>query len=433
MTLIALRCPNCSGDIELDDSREFGFCLYCGTKIMVQKVVKSESAVSSQLSNLKPIIEKSFQDGKLDKALEYSDRLISKNAADADVWYMRGMCLALRDGFRIDGDRDSKESYSLKPTKESISCFYNYAALSGKEVDFPKESLPLYEAMARKGNWMAIRWTTFCYGLGIGTDIDYDKAVYFYLSLTTLRTEDLVSRTDVVDTTYVPVSVLTGDGCIRIPYKLSELSEYDFYQCKGRFRVDAQNVLSIGKRCFESSGITEIILSDELESIGEEAFKESDLESIVIPSKVKKIETRAFYGCRKLNDVAIHDGVEEIGDQAFGETPLLRTLVVPPSVKKVGKQAIFCKKRKGSFKAYVYGKPAMEQTAFADGTKLLPCYKPMDPEDYGKDANLQDEDKGIHRLFGKKRSHTNNGKGLEQIGTDQSNLDCPNRCNRLTE
>ncbi|MBR3410645.1 MAG: leucine-rich repeat protein [Candidatus Methanomethylophilaceae archaeon] len=410
MTLIALRCPNCSGDIALDDSREYGFCLYCGTKIMVQKYVKAESSVSAQLSNLKPIVEKSFQDGKLEKSLEYSDRLISENAADADVWYMRGICLALRDGFRIDGDRDSKESYSLKPTKEAMSCFYNYAALSGKEVDFPKESLPLYEAMARRGNWMAMRWTTFCYGLGIGMDIDYDKAVYFYLSLTTLRTEDLVSRTDVVDSTYVPVSVLTGDGCIRIPYKLSELSEYDFYKCKGKFRVDAKNVLSIGKRCFESSGITDIILSDELESIGEEAFMESDLESIVIPSKVKKIETRAFYGCRKLNDVTIRDGVEEIGDQAFGEAPLLRTLVVPPSVKKIGKQAIFCKKRKGGFRAYVYGKPDMEQGAFADGTKLLPCYKPMDPEDYGKDANLQEGDKGVRRLFGKKRSLPKNGK-----------------------
>ena len=66
MTLIALRCPNCSGDIELDDSREFGFCLYCGTKIMVQKYVKAESSVSAQLSNLKPIVEKSFQDGKLE-------------------------------------------------------------------------------------------------------------------------------------------------------------------------------------------------------------------------------------------------------------------------------------------------------------------------------------------------------------------------------
>lgn len=136
---------------------------------------------------------------------------------------------------------------------------------------------------------------------------------------------------------------------------------------------------------------------------------ESDLESIVIPSKVKKIETRAFYGCRKLNDVTIRDGVEEIGDQAFGEAPLLKTLVVPPSVKKIGKQAIFCKKRKGGFRAYVYGKPDMEQGAFADGTKLLPCYKPMDPEDYGKDANPQERDKGVRRLFGKKRSLPKNG------------------------
>ena len=56
--------------------------------------MKAETSVSAQLSNLKPIVEKSFQDGKLEKSLEYSDRLISENAADADVWYMRGMCLA---------------------------------------------------------------------------------------------------------------------------------------------------------------------------------------------------------------------------------------------------------------------------------------------------------------------------------------------------
>lgn len=37
MGFVALKCPQCGADIELDDSREFGFCQYCGTKIMQEQ------------------------------------------------------------------------------------------------------------------------------------------------------------------------------------------------------------------------------------------------------------------------------------------------------------------------------------------------------------------------------------------------------------
>lgn len=35
--LISLKCPNCNGDVQMDDAREFGFCMFCGTKLMNQK------------------------------------------------------------------------------------------------------------------------------------------------------------------------------------------------------------------------------------------------------------------------------------------------------------------------------------------------------------------------------------------------------------
>lgn len=35
MALKALKCPSCGADISLDDNREFGFCLYCGSRIQV--------------------------------------------------------------------------------------------------------------------------------------------------------------------------------------------------------------------------------------------------------------------------------------------------------------------------------------------------------------------------------------------------------------
>ena len=39
MGIVALKCPGCGSNIELDDSREFGFCNFCGTKVMQDKVV----------------------------------------------------------------------------------------------------------------------------------------------------------------------------------------------------------------------------------------------------------------------------------------------------------------------------------------------------------------------------------------------------------
>lgn len=39
MPFIALKCPSCGADINLDSSREFGFCSYCGMKIVQDKQV----------------------------------------------------------------------------------------------------------------------------------------------------------------------------------------------------------------------------------------------------------------------------------------------------------------------------------------------------------------------------------------------------------
>ena len=33
MKIQVIACPNCNGEVQIDDSREFGFCTYCGTKV----------------------------------------------------------------------------------------------------------------------------------------------------------------------------------------------------------------------------------------------------------------------------------------------------------------------------------------------------------------------------------------------------------------
>lgn len=41
MSLVTLKCPNCTGKLEFEDSREFGFCQYCGYKVMIQQEINN--------------------------------------------------------------------------------------------------------------------------------------------------------------------------------------------------------------------------------------------------------------------------------------------------------------------------------------------------------------------------------------------------------
>ena len=35
MGMKSLRCPSCGANLEMDDSKEYGFCSYCGTKVQI--------------------------------------------------------------------------------------------------------------------------------------------------------------------------------------------------------------------------------------------------------------------------------------------------------------------------------------------------------------------------------------------------------------
>lgn len=36
MSLVQLNCPGCGAPLELDDSKLFGFCVYCGGKVFIE-------------------------------------------------------------------------------------------------------------------------------------------------------------------------------------------------------------------------------------------------------------------------------------------------------------------------------------------------------------------------------------------------------------
>ena len=76
MSFVAVKCPQCGADIQLDDSREFGFCSFCGAKVMQEKIViehKGNVKINKEdeLSNLYIAARNATQAGDDTSALSY--------------------------------------------------------------------------------------------------------------------------------------------------------------------------------------------------------------------------------------------------------------------------------------------------------------------------------------------------------------------------
>lgn len=96
------------------------------------------------------------------------------------------------------------------------------------------------------------------------------------------------------------------------------------------------------------TSLEEVNIPESTVEIGESAFSGvTSIEKLVIPGNVKKIDKNAFwdmgYGTNaKLKEIVINEGVEEIGEQAFGREKSVNVdLHLPSTVKseKIGKNA----------------------------------------------------------------------------------------------
>ena len=81
MGYVAARCPNCAGDLQLDDKMEKGYCTHCGTPIYFKDAVQKvkivgpvEIAGFAKLDSLIKLIKKDLEFG-MNQTEEFRDRL----------------------------------------------------------------------------------------------------------------------------------------------------------------------------------------------------------------------------------------------------------------------------------------------------------------------------------------------------------------------
>lgn len=112
MATVSIKCPNCGGALELDDSKEFGFCIFCGTQVHIQDEkthVEVSGSVkvdeSGKYSNYLTLATRAFEARNMSEAYTYYTKALEIKQDDYLPVFRKALCAGyLSDdlGLRIE-------------------------------------------------------------------------------------------------------------------------------------------------------------------------------------------------------------------------------------------------------------------------------------------------------------------------------------------
>ena len=101
MKFVSGSCPNCGGEVQLDESKEKGFCMHCGSSIRVQDAVQKLKLELSgkvgvdginSVQQLKSNAQKSFDVGLYRNASEDWSKAANIDKTDHESWWGQVQC-----------------------------------------------------------------------------------------------------------------------------------------------------------------------------------------------------------------------------------------------------------------------------------------------------------------------------------------------------
>ena len=136
-------------------------------------------------------------------------------------------------------------------------------------------------------------------------------------------------------------------GLLSLPDSVKTVGEWAFYLCKGFTGLKlSAGLTKIEKLSFAHMyGLrTEVVIPEGVTEIGESAFQCSHMPSVRFPSTLKKIGKQAFcltFGLTNYSTITFPNGLEVIEDEAFDSCYFKNAIVLPASIKSIGKKAFY--------------------------------------------------------------------------------------------
>lgn len=112
---------------------------------------------------------------------------------------------------------------------------------------------------------------------------------------------------------------------VSIPKSVTSLGNSAFSGCKSLTSVKiGNNVSAVADKAFKGcTGLISLTIGKNVTSIGQEAFSDcTSLPSVIIPNSVSTIDYAAFHHCKSMTSITIGTGVKTVGNSAFGNCPL---------------------------------------------------------------------------------------------------------------
>lgn len=130
MAFVSLKCQNCGQILEIDDTRDIGFCPYCGSKYQLAEKVKVEHSVTvtlNRVADLDGLIKKGFvclntEDEAYARALFNKALSLDRDNIYANI----GMLIA-------NGSKKNKYYYDDDRNKYYYDKIYQYSAKISEE------------------------------------------------------------------------------------------------------------------------------------------------------------------------------------------------------------------------------------------------------------------------------------------------------------
>lgn len=137
-------------------------------------------------------------------------------------------------------------------------------------------------------------------------------------------------------------------------------------------------------------------------AIGSGAFKGSKVKSVTLPAGITEIGSKAFSGCKKLEEIRLSEGLISIDSSAFSGCKSLNSVTLPATVCYVGSEAF---SETGSASFSCLGEPKFDSKALA-----WSGYKTIDIS--GGDLSA------VNVMNGCAAESITLGEGVERIGRD---------------
>lgn len=106
MSFVVARCPQCGGEIQVDNQQDTGFCLHCGSKIIVQEAIRAVRIDNSHMVDSWLRMGKAaLEAGNYSEAYDYFTRVVEIKPDDWFALLQKGYSASLQSSFekpRID-------------------------------------------------------------------------------------------------------------------------------------------------------------------------------------------------------------------------------------------------------------------------------------------------------------------------------------------